>query len=366
MYVCENCFDSSVINEHIIKVGYVLRADFICKECNNRSTYRIDKNEFIATIRKIIERHYEHEYQHSLIYRASQLVEEGDDMSLYLSSRIVHSLRDICDDFFGVYEDKFFELLTNNYSYYDSGYYDDSYSDVWINMGRDWDGSSKIELRWDEFCENVKHKARFFEHAQFNRSKELSKLNETFLTLSINVSTTLYRARNANKDETLDKIHLRPVIELGIAPPQRAGHNRFSPSGIPYVYLSEDDKTIIKEIRANDGDRVGIGRFQINNLNLVDLRKDNLEKISKDLFNEKCTAQLLCSASTILDFLSDITKEVKKEDNHLEYIPTQIVSEYIWSLGYDGFIFDSSLCSGTNYVLFKDTYGFVDYRICEI
>ena len=73
-------------------------------------------------------------------------------------------------------------------------------------MGRDWDGSSKIELRWDEFCENVKHKARFFEHAQFNRSKELSKLNETFLTLSINVSTTLYRARNANKDETLDKI----------------------------------------------------------------------------------------------------------------------------------------------------------------
>lgn len=36
---------------------------------------------------------------------------------------------------------------------------------------------------------------------------------------------------------------------------------------------------------------------------------------------------------------------------NLNDVSTQIVSEYIWSLGYDGFIFDSSLCSGTNYVL---------------
>ena len=125
-------------------------------------------------------------------------------------------------------------------------------------------------------------------------------------------------------------------------------------------------KTIIKEIRATNEDRVAIGKFTIENLNLVDLRKEHIDSISKDIFDARCSAQLLCSAKTILEFLADITKEVKREDSHLEYIPTQLVSEYIRSLGFDGFIFDSSLCSGTNYVLFKNSYTFVEYQIMNI
>lgn len=364
MYVCENCFDSDVINEHITKVGYTLRAKFKCKECGEISTYRIDKYDFADNIRSAITRHFYSDEQHGLYTSASMMAkDEGDDVSDILST---YSLRGIYYELFEIDDDKRFYDLIGNHSSYDSLFTSFIDDEGWMNIGRDWDGTSIIKLNWDDFCENVKHKARFFDHPQFDRREELSKLEETFSTLSINVSTILYRARNANKDETLQKILLNPSLELGIAPLDRAGHNRFSPSGIPYVYLSDDDETIIKEIRANDGDRVGIARFQIDNLNLVDLRKDNLEKISKDLFNAKCTAQLLCSANTILDFLSDITKPIDRKDNHLEYIPTQIVSEYIWSLGYDGFIFDSSLCSGTNYVLFKDLYSFVDYEMKQV
>jgi len=364
MCVCENCFDSNVINEHIIKVGRKFRADFICKECKNRSRYRVDKDVLADDVRSAITRHFSTDEKHGLYASASMMAkDEGDDVSDILSS---NNLMSVSYDLFGIdYDEKFYKLILDDPDY-DSPFNGSEYDEGWMNIGRDWDGSSFIELKWDDFCENVKHKARFFDHAQFDRKKELSKLDETFSTLSTNVSTTLYRARNANKDETRDKIIANPALELGIAPPIRAGHNRFSPSGIPYVYLSEDDKTIIKEIRANDGDRVGIARFRIDNLNLVDLRKITLDTISKDLFNEKCTSQLKCSANTILDFLKDITKPISKEDNHLEYVPTQIVSEYIWSLGYDGFIFDSSLCSGTNYVLFKDSYSFVDYKIKQL
>ena len=364
MYICENCFDSDVINEHIIKVGRKFRADFICKECKNRSRYRVDKDVLADDVRSAITRHFSTDEKHGLYASASMMAkDEGDDVSDILSS---NNLMSVSYDLFGIdYDEKFYKLILDDPDY-DSPFNGSEYDEGWMNIGRDWDGSSFIELKWDDFCENVKHKARFFDHAQFDRKKELSKLDETFSTLSTNVSTTLYRARNANKDETRDKIIANPALELGIAPPIRAGHNRFSPSGIPYVYLSEDDKTIIKEIRANDGDRVGIARFRIDNLNLVDLRKITLDTISKDLFNEKCTSQLKCSANTILDFLKDITKPISKEDNHLEYVPTQIVSEYIWSLGYDGFIFDSSLCSGTNYVLFKDSYSFVDYKIKQL
>ncbi len=43
----------------------------------------------------------------------------------------------------------------------------------------------------------------------------------------------------------------------------------------------------------------------------------------------------------------------------LEYIPTQIMSAYVWSKGYDGFLFDSSVnVGGTNLVLFKKSYNF--------
>lgn len=364
MYVCENCFDSNVINEHIIKVGKKFRADFVCEECKNRSRYRVDKSVLADDVRSAIKRHFFNDEQHGLYTSASMIAkDEDDDVSDILSS---YSIRDISYELFEIDDEKrFYELILDDPDY-DSLFTGSEYDEGWMNIGRDWDGSSFIELKWDDFCKNVKHKARFFDHAQFDRKEELSKLDETFTTLSTNVSKILYRARNANKDETQDKIIANPALELGIAPPIRAGHNRFSPSGIPYVYLSEDDETIIKEIRADVGDRVGIARFRIDNLNLVDLRKITLDTISKDLFNEKCTAQLKCSANTILDFLIDITKPINKEDNHLEYIPTQIVSEYIWSLGYDGFIFDSSLCGGTNYVLFSPYYSYVDYEIKQV
>jgi len=364
MYVCENCFDSDVINEHIIKVGRKFRADFICKECENRSRYRVDRNILADDVRSAITRHFSNDGQHGLYASASTMAkEEDDDFSDILST---YNLIGISYDLFKIdYNEKFYKLILDDPGY-DSLFTGSEYDEGWMNIGRDWDGSSFIELEWEDFCENVMHKARFFDHAQFDRKKELSKLDETFYTLSKRITKTLYRARKANEDDKLLLIESNPKEELGIARPHKAGHNRFSPSGIPYVYLSEDDKTIIKEIRANVGDRVGIAKFQIDNLNLVDLRKNTLDLISKDLFNEKCTAQLKCSANTISDFLIDITKPINKEDNHLEYIPTQIVSEYIWSLGYDGFIFDSSLCSGTNYVLFRPTYSYVDYEIKKV
>lgn len=368
MYVCENCFESDLIYNYITQNGQKQTVSFICSDCGKISVYKINKYDFKILLRKIIRKHFEHEYTHGL-YGSAQMMadDEDDDISVFIPSRISYSLRDVCCELFKIDdESRFYDLLCESSRDTDSEFDCDIDDEYWINMGRDWDGSSRIELKWDEFCKNVKHKARYFDHTQYSRINELSKLEETFHTLSKSVTTTLFRARKANEEDKLSLIESNPKKELGIAGPNKAGHNRFSPSGIPYVYLSEDDETILKEIRVIPGDRVAIGKFSISNLNLVDLRKENVEIISKDIFHDKCTAQLLCSARTILDFLADITKEVSREDNHLEYIPTQIVSEYIWALGYDGFIFDSSLCCGTNYVLFKDTYDFVDCEIKQV
>lgn len=369
MYVCENCFSSDLVSDYITTKGHRLRADFICKSCGKRSTYRLDKYDFKDKIQSIIREHFEHENRHGLIQSAKSYAKpDKDPISAFLTAKL-YNLRDISYELFEIDDEQaFYDLLIDSTSdYYDTEFNCDSYEENWINTGRDWDGSSRIELNWNKFCENVKNKTGHFNLSSYDTIVELSKIRRTFDTLANNFSKTLYRARKANDDKKLKTIIDYHKKELGIATPEKAGHNRFSPKGIPYVYLSEDYETTIKEIKKEENcNRFVVGEFSIINLKLVDLRKENVENIRKDIFHEKCTAQILCSAKTILNFLADITKEVKKEDNHLEYIPTQIVSKYICSLGYDGFIFDSSLCNGTNYVLFKDTYEYIDYKIIEI
>jgi hypothetical protein len=72
----------------------------------------------------------------------------------------------------------------------------------------------------------------------------------------------------------------------------------------------------------------------------------------------------------IREFLADISRPIDEDSQVLEYIPTQIMSEYIWSKGYDGFLFDSSVnINSTNIVLFEEKYQYKEhghYKIVDI
>ena len=66
----------------------------------------------------------------------------------------------------------------------------------------------------------------------------------------------------------------------------------------------------------------------------------------------------------ILEFLEDISKPIEEKDKLLDYVPTQIMAEYIWHLGYDGFLYDSSQNSnGTNLLIFGNNYKYLNYEI---
>jgi hypothetical protein len=57
-----------------------------------------------------------------------------------------------------------------------------------------------------------------------------------------------------------------------------------------------------------------------------------------------------------LDILeNDLAKPLRRQDNELDYLPTQYLCEYIKSLGYDGVEYGSSLHEeGINLVIFND------------
>lgn len=55
----------------------------------------------------------------------------------------------------------------------------------------------------------------------------------------------------------------------------------------------------------------------------------------------------------MLQFAREISKPVSEKEAELEYVPTQLLAEYIRKLGYKGIIFSSSVNpGGKNYVLF--------------
>lgn len=62
-----------------------------------------------------------------------------------------------------------------------------------------------------------------------------------------------------------------------------------------------------------------------------------------------------------------IRGSISSKDTLLEYVPTQVIAEYIWSIGYQGFIFDSSQKKGgENIVIFGENPSFNEYEIGKI
>ncbi len=366
MQICEHCFDSKSVSNFIINTAVKLSVPILCNECHSISEYRLESMFLKDQVQKIILKHYEYS-EDLLISAALYAKEEDDDISLFVSDEIRYNLYEIIYSLFGLDDENFINLITCS-SWDDYSIFDNAEDNMWINMKCDWEATTRIMLDWDKFCDNAKSQDEI-DKAIYNFTTELLKLNYTIATLSKPISKILYRARNANKESTYNDIMEEPAIKLGIAPKESAKHNRFSPGGVPFVYLSDDDNTILKEIRAIENDRVGVARFKISDLNLIDLRKENLQMIKDDPFDNTCTDELLCSFKFLYAFLEDISKKVDdsdEEEKYFHYLPTQKVSNHIKSLGYDGFIYNSSLCDGINYLLFNDNYEYLDYKMIKV
>jgi hypothetical protein len=94
----------------------------------------------------------------------------------------------------------------------------------------------------------------------------------------------------------------------------------------------------------------------------VDLRRKTLLE-NLDSFDENFSSSEFCFLST---FTADIARPVGKDDKLIDYVPTQIVSEFIWSKEFDGFLYDSSVDrNGFNLVLFEKGYDMTRFELVE-
>ena len=153
------------------------------------------------------------------------------------------------------------------------------------------------------------------------------------------------------------------------APPKYAGTNRMSPAGISYLYVASDKETAYKECRYKDTKVMVAEYILTEELTIIDFSQSAFVN-TKSIFSNEYDHDLHWINNFLDAFIQEITAPVddEKKDHSYEYAATQVMAEYIRSLGYDGICFNSSVGNGRSYVFFcgpnmeysSEEYGYLD------
>jgi len=199
-----------------------------------------------------------------------------------------------------------------------------------------------LSFSWERFAELVKYDSRYLfltrrdddeirEYDEVAPADMLRKLGElvveTGLIRELEAGTPIYRARAHALG-----IGLECAADLGTAPREVSFANRMSPAGIPLFYGAFDADTAVTEVWAGpspDRELASVGRFATSApLPVIDLA--SLPEIPS-IFDEG-RRHLRPPLWFLYEFSARISAPVRtaarSESEMVEYVPTQIVSEY--------------------------------------
>lgn len=205
---------------------------------------------------------------------------------------------------------------------------------------------------WEDFKESVLYNNRFFiKHPLLNIIKLYIENN----VYKVENGTIFYRARiiddNSSKDHMLYKClsedgdpkkyfgknQFRGLSKEASYVPvdnKQIGDGRANPRFIKYLYMAEEPVTAIFEVRPLLIDAVNLAEIETQ-------EELNLANIAVELDRDKKRRSV---AEYIMSYIQGSFSYPTNNKDH--YIPTQIIAEYIKSIGYDGIRYNSSLHKG--------------------
>ena len=236
--------------------------------------------------------------------------------------------------------------------------------EVWCDY--DWlslDPDVAMISGWTQFCNVVKHKRRFFFQKQGFDPEDRDSYSPLAilhaiaiyserhnLIKTINPGTRLYRARD-------DLKHPRyPANEFGPPPYDFCQNNRMNPAGVPMLYASFNRSAAVKEVKKTSA---ALGRFTTTH----PLRVLDLTQLAPEPGYFADTGRNSAMQLSFLNHFSEKIMQPVARDNlvHVEYVPSQIVTEYLRDYPFksgsiDGVLYGSVASPGhKNVVLFIDT-----------
>ena len=206
--------------------------------------------------------------------------------------------------------------------------------------------------RWDNIKNVLKTERRFFA-GELVKDPDL-KWDMFFASNYTIKRGTVYKRARINDDE--ENLYVSES-QLGMPPASKATAGRANTYGIPYLYLGDNDQTVMYESRALLKDILSIASFKITeDLDVVDFTfKPDLFAVfmeSEDDFLSEVQRYVFLN-----EIAKDLSKAVRRYDNkEIDYLPTQFVCEYIRLItAAKGLIFQSAQYpEGKNIVLFND------------
>lgn len=211
----------------------------------------------------------------------------------------------------------------------------------------------------DEILENVNFWFKLKEQLKWERryltdivylTEDLGWDKYFWSTVKILGNDVFFRARlHKNADEELfsNKNMFCPEKEMSTA-------GRANPSGIPYLYLSDNEDTILYEIRASYLDEVSIAAFQLKRSLHEDIIISDFTE-TPSLYAPSEVNQRIKSTLLKQIISRDLSKPMRRYDSELDYIQTQFICEFIKIFtNVHGIKYRSSLHNiGNNLVVFN-------------
>lgn len=190
---------------------------------------------------------------------------------------------------------------------------------------------------WHDFRESIVHGRRFFNDdartllGRIFRNIHLQRdirRNPPVYILEPSSAGTIHRARIVTHEQ-IEEIIKDPVSGLGPAPRLKGQAGRMNVSGIPAFYGSFDLATCASELRPPVGSQIASAQFVLARpLCVLDMTRFSRRPKQLDLF-AKDHVRRLTQWRFMQRFRKEMAKPIQKSDEHIDYVPTQVVAEYL-------------------------------------
>jgi hypothetical protein len=345
-FICGHHLDDDFIKSQILKEG----VKGTCSYCGNNNRKVVELSVALKLIVTGLNHLYEDANECRYYNKEGEHGFDGDTMLFY--NIWFDDALDLRIDESKLFED-IYEYLNNDLVYCRK----DEYSDE----------TDYLNSLWDLFKVTVKHKARFVFHFkdQFtdwmleDPVNILDRVQYTIVNANlfriVDVNQKLFRCRQHKLKKEVDK----EGKSIAAAPTHLSKlNNRMSPAGISMFYCSPYKEVSIAEVvdlEDKQSPFYTTAYFKSKKeLKLVDL---TIIPDFPSIFDEKNNHKI-DTLRFLKDFVKDISNPIHKNDEVIDYVPTQIVTEYIRfnpDLNIDGIVYPSAKIKGKeNYVLFMD------------
>lgn len=194
-------------------------------------------------------------------------------------------------------------------------------------------------IQWEQFCRAIVHDRRFF------NTDAKGRLEAIFTGIHLQKNTRrnapvyairpgddlarVTRARITADAADRQKMLRDPASNLGPPPDRKRQPGRMNPSGIQAFYGAFDIDTCVAELRPAVGTIVASAEFEITEeLWVLDMTQFTAPLKEPNLF-AKDHHRRVTQWRFMQSFEKEISRPISRDDEHLDYIPTQAVAEFL-------------------------------------